>query len=371
MRKGTPRLPECVNTNCSGNVNSVARFNFNFETVAPNCYAAAMSRKATDSHHGLNDVIGVALLAAALLLLVAQLSFDRYDLSFVSTSAPHNHPHNWIGSLGADVAYAFFFVFGLAAYVVPFLLAAFGTGCICKFLSYLRERWLWFCFWSVVLIFSLSGLLDMMDGLLKSLRDNIDVASAGGLLGKTLFDFKLFGYDWGFWVLGPVGATIIYLALCFISLLFLTNFKLGGWIRALLEKDPDEIKTEKTGDEAMLERRARELEKEAKKLQEQVARSGLGADGLPVPEPTVRDLSVPQNKSPRFRKTTLPEAKAGATAPSTDEGEAISAKEIIPAATTEEILGRKSDDEKPAETKSDEEKIDPEKPDGRKIRAGN
>ena len=43
-----------------------------------------MARKSGDapnSKNGLNDVIGIALLAVALLLLVAQLSFDRYDLS--------------------------------------------------------------------------------------------------------------------------------------------------------------------------------------------------------------------------------------------------------------------------------------------------
>jgi hypothetical protein len=53
------------------------------------------------------------LLAAALLLLVAQLSFDRYDLP--TTLIPPNHPaHNWIGLLGARVAYASFFIFGFA-----------------------------------------------------------------------------------------------------------------------------------------------------------------------------------------------------------------------------------------------------------------
>jgi hypothetical protein len=38
---------------------------------------------------------------------------------------------------------------------------------------------------------------------------------------------------------------IVYAALALISLLFLTNFKLGGWIRALLQKDPVEIEAEK------------------------------------------------------------------------------------------------------------------------------
>jgi len=142
-----------------GRGNGCRRFKFRFEVAAPNGYAVAMSRKSpSDSNNGFSDVIGFALLAAALLLLVAQFSFDRYDLSFVSASnASHHQTHNWIGPLGANVAYAFFFIFGLAAYVFPFLIAAFGVGHVCNFLSYLRERRLWFGLWSAVLIFSLTA----------------------------------------------------------------------------------------------------------------------------------------------------------------------------------------------------------------------
>jgi S-DNA-T family DNA segregation ATPase FtsK/SpoIIIE len=334
-----------------------ARFNFNFESDAPNCYAVAMSRKASDSHHGLNDVIGFALLAVAVLLLVAQLSFDRNDLAFIHT--PPNKPTvNWIGPFGAHLAYATFFIFGLVAYIFPFLLAAFGVGCITQFLSHLRERRPWFGLWSAVLVFSLSGLLDMMDGLLKTLRENIDVPGAGGWLGQTLFDFKLFGYDWGFWMFGSIGATIIYLALCFISLLFLTNFQLGDWIRHFIQKAPDEARP-KTLEELALERRARDLQEQAEKLQEQVARSGLGADMQPVPEPTVRDLSVPQGKA-RFRKTTLPEPPKE-PAPGTVEGGEETAPREIAAATTEDILGKKAETDKPVEAKTETPVAEPEK----------
>ena len=72
----------------------------------------------------------------------------------------------------------------------------------------------------------------------------------------------------------------------------------------------------KSEEEIALEKRARELEKQKRKLEEEVGRavkpektaSGLGADLQPVPEPTVRDLSVPQAKGPRVRKTTYPDA---------------------------------------------------------------
>jgi S-DNA-T family DNA segregation ATPase FtsK/SpoIIIE len=180
-----------------------------------------------------------------------------------------------------------------------------------------------------------------------------------------MYDFKLFGCDWGAWVLGSIGATIVYATICLISLLFLTNFRLSDWIRmviAILEKEKVPIeKPLKSSKEDALQERARDLEKQAKQLQEQVARSGLGADMQPVPEPTVRDLSVPQASKggPRIRKTTMPDgAKTPEPAPA-EEGAVIPAGEIAAVATTEEILGRKPEDkapEKTEETKSVEEK---------------
>ena len=72
---------------------------------------------------GFTDVIGVALLAAALLLLVAQLSFDRYDLSFFKD--PHNKPvHNWIGPFGAYLAWGSFFPFWRGG--IPFAVVVCG-----------------------------------------------------------------------------------------------------------------------------------------------------------------------------------------------------------------------------------------------------
>jgi S-DNA-T family DNA segregation ATPase FtsK/SpoIIIE len=331
-----------------------------------------MSRKSpSDSRNGFADVIGVALLLlVALPLLVAQLSFDRYDLSFIHI--PVNKPvHNWIGPFGAHVAYASFFIFGIGAYAFPLLVAVFGLGYLFNFWSHLRERPLWSGIWGLILMLSLTGLLNMMDGLFKLLRENVGAQSAGGWVGQTLFQFKLFGFDWGFWVLGSVGATIVYLALCFISLLFLTNFRLGEWIRRLLQKEPAAAEPQ-SADEIALDRRARELERQAKKLQEEVARSGLGADMQPVPEPTVRDLSVPQAKPApaRARKTTLPESSQEPEAASPAKQDEPAPPREAGAATTEDILGKKPEaGEKPSATKKEmaaAEKTEAGKSDGEK-----
>jgi S-DNA-T family DNA segregation ATPase FtsK/SpoIIIE len=340
-----------------------------------------MSRKtSSNSAHGFGDIIGVTLLAAALLLLVAQWSFDHRDIGFlVNLPEKNTTVHNWIGPFGAYLAWASFVPFGLVGYLLPILLATFGLAYLLNFPSHLREHLRWSVSWSAILLVGLTGLCYLVDdgGSHGKLHEAIGASSIGGFLGLVTFG-QTPRYEYGFSLLGTAGATIVYATLCLISLLFLTNFRLGEWIRGFLEKVPT-AKTEpepESAEEGTLQRRARELEKQAKKLQEEVARTGLGADMQPVPEPTVRDLSVPQAKPGRFRRTTLPggiikEPASGDETPApapgrkpahTGEEEAISPREV-PAATTEDILGEKSGTEKSAETKiAEPEKVEPEKP---------
>src|SRR5207248_1479512 len=166
--------------------------------------------------------------------------------------------------------------------------------------------------------FCCAGLLDLYKPHLGNLERNL-YTTAGGVLGVNL-NKHLFGY------FGTVGATIMFLMLSFISLLLLTNFQLGHWLRGLWEAKAGRAMTP---DEAALERRARDLQKQAQKLQQQVDRSGLGADLQPVPEPTVRDLSVSQSKPGRAKKS-APAEPAREPAPA-DEVEIISAREIAAA----------------------------------------
>ena len=77
--------------------------------------------------------------------------------------------------------------------------------------------------------------------------------------------------QYGFSLIGPLGATIVYSALGLISLLFLTDFRLGPWIRGLFGENTFAGVEPKPDEESALDRRARELEKQAKQLQEQVA----------------------------------------------------------------------------------------------------
>ena len=211
-------------------------------------------------------------------------------------------------------------MFGVVAYLLPLLIAVFGAAYLFGFLHYLRERLQWSLLWSVGLLVSLTGLLFLADrgGILGRLHESIGANSAGGGLGYLSYGESA-RYQWGFSLLGPIGATIVYAALCLVCVIFLTAFQLGDWLRNRMAgvnapKSTTTSNTATTPEEALLERKARDLQKQAKKLQEEVERngtanapasaSGIGADLKPVPEPTVRDLSMSQSKA-RARKSPL------------------------------------------------------------------
>jgi hypothetical protein len=93
--------------------------NFGFKLQIGGVRMRLMARKdATKSQpHGLNDVIGIVLGAAALLLLVALLSYDPHD-SASNLNPPNNPLHNLGGPLGAWVALMLFRVFGIGFWLI-------------------------------------------------------------------------------------------------------------------------------------------------------------------------------------------------------------------------------------------------------------
>src|SRR6185312_14371630 len=233
-----------------------------------------MSRKAdSGSSRGFDDVIGAALLLIAVLLLLSQLSFDRHDIGYLS-SPPMRPAHNWIGPLGAYISWWIFLSFGMVAYILPLLIAIFGAAYLFGFMHYLLERPKWSLLWSIGLLVSLTGLLFLADkgGVLGKLHEDIGADSAGGGLGYLTYGDSV-RYQWGFSLLGPIGATIVYAALCLISIIFLTAFPFGDWIRNRVT-GAEETGKGGNSEEAVLERKAKDLQKQAKKLQDEVDRTG-------------------------------------------------------------------------------------------------
>jgi S-DNA-T family DNA segregation ATPase FtsK/SpoIIIE len=315
-----------------------------------------MTRKASPGEvnaRGFGDILGIVLIAMSVLMLVALFSYDPRDVP-ANTTDLNPTPHNWIGQVGAWLAFALYNVFGAGAYLLPILLCCFGLSYLFQLLAYFHRRWVW----AGLLLFCCMGLLDLNHtvNFLARWQQNHNATSAGGWFGLMMNKYA-FGH------FGTVGATIIFVTLYLISLLFLTNFQLGEWLRDLWLRKPAGPDNDFHPEDKVLERRAKELERQAKKLQEQVIKAGLGADLQPVPEPTVRDLSVPQTKT-GFRSGARPgkgkPAEVDASEPAGVEGEVIPAREIV-AATTTDILGQPKENAKastePREPKSEEPAI--------------
>ena len=308
-----------------------------------------MPRKdAARSHqHGVNDVIGIGLCLTGLLLLCALLSYDPKDLQLNHTAV--NSPlNNLIGIVGARLGLWLFLGFGLAAYMVPSLLMMFGLGYLVGFFSYLQQRWIW----GAVLLFCCMGLMSMFEkdlGYQTWAYQHLEITSSGGLAGQFFYRHALV-------YIGKVGGCIVLAGLYLISLLYLTNFRLGQWCRDWWAvRFGGSASANASANEVELERRARLLEKQARQLQEQLDKtgkasppsvpSGLGADMRPVPEPTVRDLSVPQSNPAALQKKSKEKDSPREPAPA-EEGAVISGKEVA-AASTADILGKGAPAEPP------------------------
>jgi S-DNA-T family DNA segregation ATPase FtsK/SpoIIIE len=231
--------------------------------------------------------------------------------------------------VGAWAGWLLFFGFGASAYLLPVVIACFGLSYLLQAMDYFHQRWPW----AAILLMCGAGWLDLTKGvrLLATFSENVGAPGAGGYLGLML-NRLLFGH------FGPVGATILYLTLYAISLLYLTNFNLGEWVRGLWRRYWASPEGQLAAQERALQRREREVERETRRLQEEAKKSGLGADLQPVPEPTVRDLSVPQPQ--RGRAGSTPKARpVPAPEPAVDHAEVIPAREVQ-AATAADILGK-------------------------------
>ncbi len=336
------------------------------------------NEKEPPPERGEGGILGLVLLVAAVFLLLAQFSFDKNDVAF-NTAEPNQDIHNLVGRVGAKLALLTFVAFGAAAYLLPPLLVLLGAVPFWEPAQHLRRRWPW----CVVLLLCLVGLFDLLPrAAFERIVSAINSGSAGGWFGMWLnqYLFKHF--------LGTVGATLVYLTLYAIGLHYLTNFTLLDWARGLFVRgDNSAVSTDDmTAEELVLALRAKELEKEAKRLQGEVekankaklgkaeplaapAKSGpdLGADGQPLPEPLIRDLSIPQArpadlaaKAKRKEKAEDPAedwsfGEAGKTTLRPEDAIIIKAEEVA-AATTSDILGKtsaltkKSEPEKPAKT---------------------
>ena len=303
--------------------------------------------------------IGILMIAFSILYLLSLLSYDPADPPLNSGDSANGY-HNMIGPVGAYLSYISFIGIGFAAYMMPLLLLMFGMAFLHPFFSYLRNSWKEPVA-ALVYTLALMGLLQELD-----VNFNLDFWAKGFHLGGVVSDIVIYPV---FHTFGTAGAIIIYSALLLASLYYLTNIQpLELWARlaelwedwrdrranAAFAANASSVPTEKKLKrkakrlDKALDKQKKAIEKEIEKTTDELeAAQGLGADLKPVPEPTIRDLSVAAPKPPE------PEAPKDPN--EVEMGEVISADEVKASADTGENEAKEAKEEKKdSTTKADD-----------------
>src|SRR5581483_2077182 len=170
----------------------------------------------------LNEVIRIVLVVTGGLLLLSLLGYHSTDPSFnVSTSGEQ---HNWIGIIGANIASLLFQFFGLASFLLPFIIGL-GGWWILK--SHGLRIPVLKAIGFLVLIASITALSsELISGTNLDYLQNVHDHSAGGLLGLYLFHFVRSG-------LHTTGALIVWGTLFVVSLMGVLELSIEESVRRL------------------------------------------------------------------------------------------------------------------------------------------
>jgi len=242
--------------------------------------------KPPERSHG-REIWAVVLVGLALLLLLSLVSFNRYDVGDVAASG--SHPlNNFIGPVGAWLAYATFKTWGLGAFMLMLVLGVIGA----ELLMGNPMSWRGKAGAGFLLLLSFTCLLHLAG--LKRAQEYYNLPdSAGGFVGLFIGGFFQR-------LLGMVGTAIIFVAAYIISLILLVNTRPSYWValvgggaqdfwrrvRGKPKADVREELREKERDirvkEFEVEREMARKEREARKLQKATP-----------PEPKIVDGTAP------------------------------------------------------------------------------
>ena len=239
----------------------------------------------------------MVLVGLSLLLFLSLISYDPFDVGNRVGNAVQP-VHNFIGPVGAWLAFCAFQVFGVGAYIFMLVLAVIGVLLLLQQAVPWRGK-----FGAGLLLLVASSCLLHIAGL-RGVVKNLNLPdSAGGYVG--LFVGDAFQHT-----VGKPGTLIIFGACYIISLILLINFRPSYWvaltvtscqdlwagIRGQPKRDVGQELTEKERDirvqEYAVERELARKEKEAKKLEDE------SKPAIPVPEPKISDYTVPRPVEP-------------------------------------------------------------------------
>lgn len=219
---------------------------------------------------GWREVTGIVLLVVAGLLLAALWSYDWRDISHLR-SPPNNPPHNYIGPVGAWAGFAMLMTCGLAAWLLPPVLAYLGLLAVFQ-----REGRVWpKALWSILVLASACALVELHPGLWSAPCERFNLAAfPGGVTGDLVAARGL-----GQW-LGTGGGTLAALVLLLVGVLMMAGVHpsiAGQWVSGAGRKALERYKSWRTARQDRIEQLAeeeREVAKQRRKLEQAIKQQG-------------------------------------------------------------------------------------------------
>lgn len=233
----------------------------------PQASPAARPQRARDQKQASawNDPIGIGMLVLSAMLLLALISYDPRDLpSWIPGSLALEEDtvtRNFIGVVGAILAWAGLWLAGWAIYLLPVSMTWFG---VCKLASNIKvtgRSWL-----GVVLMVISTAAILAVQGILSS-RDDITPHGGGGGLGY-LIGGSIFAN-----LLGTLGSTVLFLGI------YGVGFFLASGLHPMMVIEEVRSEIERWLEQARIRRElaAQMAEEEA------LAASRAAATGAPAP----------------------------------------------------------------------------------------
>lgn len=251
---------------------------------------------------GWRDAGGILLLALAVLLLLSLGSYRAEDISVIQ-QPPNDPTMNFVGPVGAWLAFLLLMGLGLGAWLMPLLLAVAGL-----YLLFQREGRFWpKAAWMFGGLLAAVTLLDLHGSGAESWLRRVNAASVGGLVGAGIGEGALVR------LLGRPGTTVIAAAVLMASVIFIAEThplhvlrKVGGWLAAAGAVLSARLARRRERREAIaveqkeIDRRRQRLEeamKEASLRRAETSRAATPARPS-VPEPSAAAPRKPEREPP-------------------------------------------------------------------------
>ncbi|HET9962184.1 MAG TPA: DNA translocase FtsK [Nitrospiraceae bacterium] len=255
------------------------------------------------SSHVKREVIGVLLIAAALLILLSLVSFVPGDAkAMASPASVGSQPKNMIGSVGALLAAGCFFMIGGAAYLFPLLLGLLGARCFSQTPLTVRLR---NAASSVAAVLFLSGLLHLEMTAVPTMSSGmVNRGFAGGIIGQVLAEgLRVYFASTGAHIIILTGLVIALLLTVPISLALVLQRLPERWERtregavALLPEWPSRLEQPQKRTKPRSPRPPRDVTAEEAVMESEVIAESVEAVA-PVVEPPKIMPSIKTEKQP-------------------------------------------------------------------------